>query len=227
MTRSPVLALATLTAALAAFAPVPVLAQTREPRVSIVGLLQHENVAVDGGTGGFTAGGAALVLRVSRYFSVQGELTQGSGEAHHSYEGVFTTIAPPGSHYTEIERLGVVLRRDRTWRAGGGGAFMITAHTPVSQKLGAAFSVGLAGRTLEHIDRRTLVRLPEGWDPSKSTGEGEERYSRGRGGLMASVAVPVRMTSRLTVAPELRFAATIADENYSVVTIGMRAGWSF
>lgn len=227
MTRSHFLAATSIAAALVAATPAIALAQTREPRISVVGLLQHENVAVDGGTGGFTAGGAALVLRVSRYFSVQGELTQGSGEAHHSYEGVFTTIAPPGSSYTELERLGVVLRRDRTWRAGGGGAFMVTAHTPVSQKLGAAFSVGLAGRTLEHIDRRTLIRLPEGWDPSKSTGEGEERYSRGRGGLMAGVAIPVRLTSHFTIAPELRFAATIADENYSVVTIGMRGGWSF
>ena len=227
MTRSNFLAATSIAAALVAATPAIAPAQTREPRLSVVGLVQHENVAVDGGTGGFSAAGAALVFRVSRFFSVQGELTQGSGEAHHSYEGVFTTIAPPGSSYTELERLGVVLRRDRTWRAGSGGAFMVTAHTPVSERIGAAFSVGLAGRTLEHVDRRTLIRLPEGWDFSKSTGEGEERYSRGRGGLMAAVAIPVRLTSHLTVAPEMRFASTIADENYSVVTIGMRGGWSF
>lgn len=205
----------------------PAAAQTREPRVTVSAVAQQEVVDVDGGSGAFTAAGAGLSVRLVRFISVFGELTGAGGELNDAYEGIFVSIAPPGASREEIERLGVVLQRARTWRPGLGGAFGVAFHSPRSQPLGVELQVGLAGRSLELTDTKRLVRLPEGWDPSRSTGEGTEVSTRSRGGIMAGVSVPVRIGSRVTIAPDLRFAFTLADEDYTAWTLGARGSCRF
>src|SRR5688500_9558146 len=139
-------------AALIALAPAVASAQAREPRITLSALATREHVAIDNGEG--TRGGtrAAARRRIARHISVHGELTAGSGEVCDSYEGVFTSIAPHGSPLSEIERLGVVMRRDRTWKAGVGSGFGVAFHTPASQRVGMSLSLGLGGRSLNLTD---------------------------------------------------------------------------
>lgn len=202
-------------------------AQTREPRVTLSGLVQQEIVRVDGGEGTFTAIGAGVDVRLLRFLSLHGELTAGSGDANDAYEGIFFSIAPPNSSREEIERLGVHMQRFRNWTAGLGGAVLASFHTPPSQQVGVILSVGAGFRELELTDELRVTRLPEGWDPSRSTGEGTTVNSRQRGGPIVALAIPVRLGPRFSIAPEGRLQFTIADEDYTVGTIGMRARWSF
>lgn len=218
---------AVITAAIAAASAEAAHAQTREPRVTLSGLVQQEIVAIDGGEGTFTAIGAGVDLRLLRFLSLHGELTAGSGEANDAYQGPFFSIAPPNSSREEIERLSVHLQRARTWKAGYGGAFLLSFHTPPSQQVGVILSTGLSFREIDLTDVKTVVKLPEGWDPSRSTGEGTERLQRQRGGPVVGIAVPVRIGPRFAIAPEGRLQFSIGDEDYTVGTIGMRASWMF
>lgn len=172
-------------------------AQTREPRVTVSGLIQQEVVAIDEGEGSFTAIGGGVDLRLARYLSVHGELTAGSGEANDSSE-VLVNGAP-------VSRL-------RTWTPGIGGAAFVALHTPASQQVGVIASAGVAFREIDLADMRTdMVVLTSSW----------------RSGLVLGVAVPVRLTDRFAIAPDLRWQQGLGDERYRVGTIGMRASWTF
>jgi len=213
-------------AALVALAQ-PAAAQTRDPRVTVSAIGGREHVEVDGGSGTFSIAGAAVRLRLTRFVSVQGDLTTGSGEAVDSYEGVFTTLGKAGDPIEELERLGVVLRRDRVWTPGTGLAFGVAFHTPSTQRIGLSASVGWSGRELALVDTKTLIRLPPGWPESMSTGAGQVRYSRQRGGPAASLAMPVNVTRRLFVIPEVRWVGTIGDEDFTASSLTIGAGWKF
>lgn len=220
---------ALLSAALLAALPASTLAQSpaRDPRITLTAVAGGENVSIDAGGGTFTIGGAAVRLRILRFLSFEAEVTTGTGEATDSYEGVFTSIAPPGSTIAEIERLGVVLRRDRVWTPGTGYAFGLAFHTPSSYRAGLSAAIGLAGREITEVDTKTLIRLPEEWPATLSVGDGTSTSSRARGGPFVTVAVPVNVTSRLLVVPEIRILRTLADEDFTSTSYRIQAGWRF
>lgn len=172
-------------------------AQTREPRVTVSGLIQQEVVAIDEGEGAFTAIGGGVDVRLARYFSVHGELTAGSGEVNDSSEVIIN---------------GSPVSRLRTWTPGLGGAALVSFHTPASQQVGVIASAGVAFRDIDLTDMTTdMVVLSSSW----------------RSGLVLGVAVPVRLTERFAIAPDLRWQQGLGDERYRVATIGMRASWRF
>lgn len=220
---------ALLAATLLAALPASTLAQApaRDPRITLTAVAGRESVSIDGGSGGFTIGGAAVRVRILRVLSLDAEVTAGSGEVTDSYEGVFTSIAPPGSTIAEIERLGVVLRRDRVWTPGTGYAFGLALHTPSAARVGLSATIGLAGRDINEVDTKTLIRLPEGWPDGRSTGAGGMTYSRARGGPFVTVAAPINVTSRLVVVPEIRILRTLADETFTATSYRIHAGWRF
>ncbi len=202
-------------------------AQTSQPRVTLSAIAGQEQVAIDGGQGSFAVGGASIRLRVLSFMSLHGEVTTATGEVVDSYQGVFTSIAGPGASREEIERLGVVLRRDRVWTPGTGLGFGVVFHTPAAHRAGVSVSLGLAGREIALDDLKTLISLPEGWPQSRSTGAGGERYPSSRGGPFLSLAVPINVTNRLVVSPEIRWLGTVGDEDYTVTTLSVQAGWRF
>jgi hypothetical protein len=214
-------------ASLSILSSLPAAAQTRDPRLTVSAIAGREHVEVDGGDGTFSIAGAAVRLRLTRFISVQGDLTAGSGEAADSYEGVFTTLGKQGDSIEELERLGVVLRRNRVWTPGTGLAVGVAVHTPSTQRVGLSASVGVSGRELALVDTHTLVRLPPGWPESMSTGAGQVRYSRKRGGPYASLAMPVNVTRQFFVLPEVRWVHTVADEDFTASSFTIGAGWKF
>ena len=220
---------AVLTAALLTALPASALAQssTWNPRISVTAVAGRENVSIDAGGGSFTIGGAAARLRILRVLSLDAEVTTGTGEGTDSYEGVFTTLGKPGDSIAELERLGVVLRRDRLWTPGTGYAFGLAFHTPSTHRAGVSATIGMAGREINETDTHTLIRLPEGWPAGKSTGAGSITHSRARGGPFLTLAVPVHVTSRLLVMPEVRWLGTIADEDFTTTSYRIQAGWKF
>jgi hypothetical protein len=205
----------------------PALALAQEPRFTIGAITTREAMEIDGGKGSFMASGPSLRVRVGRYFSLDTDLTKAFGQVSDSYQGVFFSIAPAGATREEIERLGVVLRRDRTWTPGTGAALSLVVHTPPSQRVGLAASLGIAGRAMKLDDLKTLVSVPEGWDAARSTGAGGIVTSRTHGGWQVGLAAPINLSRRVTIIPEARWTGAIADEDYASSTLGLRAGWRF
>jgi hypothetical protein len=81
--------------------------------------------------------------------------------------------------------------------------------------------------------------LDAGIDPARlatfSVGDGtssspNQRLNTQRGGLLMGVAVPIKITARLTVAPDVRFAyggPARIGEKHRERSLGVRAGWGF
>ena len=226
MTCSRTLAIA-LAAALTVVSPAVLSAQTRAPRVTVSVLTTREHVTVDNGEGTMAGTGASVSLRVARFLSFEAEVTKGNGEAFDSYSGVFETLAPPSASIEEKERLGLVMRRDRMWKAGPGTQIGISLHTPLEHRVAGRLTVGLGMRRLEHFDTLTVLSLPPGWPDTRSTGAGTTTYSRDRGGPVAAFSLPIRITRSLRIEPEVRLLATLADENYTVQSFAIKTGWGF
>lgn len=220
---------AILAATLVAILPMPALAQApaRDPRLTVTAIAGREHVSIDGGGGGFTVGGAAVRLRILQFLSLDAEVTTGNGEATDSYEGVFSSIAGPGASFEEFERLGAVLRRDRTWTPGTGFGFGVAFDTPSTYRTGLSATIGLAGREIKEVDTHTLLRLPEEWPEGKSTGAGTVTSSRSQGGPFLTLAVPVNVTTQFVVVPEVRWLRTLADEDFTATSYRIQAGWRF
>ena len=216
-----------LAAGLTVVSPAVLAAQTRPPRVTVSVLSTREHVTVDNGEGTMAGTGVAVSLRVARFVSLDGEVTKGNGEAFDSYTGVFQTLAAPGSSIQEMERLGLVMQRDRMWTAKTGLALGISLHSPLEHRVAGRLTLGLGMRRLEHFDSLTVVSLPEGWPESRSTGAGTQIYSRDRGGPSIAIGMPIRITRSLRIEPELRLMSTVGDENYVVRSFGIKTGWGF
>jgi opacity protein-like surface antigen len=103
--------------------------------------------------------------------------------------------------------------RDRVWTPGIGTAFGLAFHTATSQRVGVNLTMGLAGRTIHEVDA-----FP---------GESLSRSTRSRGGPFIACSLPLRVTDRIVLAPEIRMLRTLADEDFSATTVGIRAGWMF
>lgn len=206
----------------------PAAAQTRDPRLTVSAIAGREHVDVAGAKGTLSIAGAAVRLRVARFISVQGDITAGSGEAVRSYEGVFETLGTQGDSIEELERLGVVLRRDMVWTGGTGLGFGVAFHTPSTQRVGASATLGVSQRGLTLVDTKTLVRLPPGWPESRSTGAGQFRYPEDNiGGPFLSLAMPVNVTRQLLVTPEVRWMREIGDRGFTASSLTIGAGWKF
>ena len=216
-----------LAAGLTVVSPAVLAAQTRPPRVTVSVLTTREHVTVDNGEGTLAGTGASVSLRVARFVSVEGEVTKGNGEAFDSYTGVFQTLAAPSASIEEKERLGLVMRRDRMWKAKTGVGLGVSLHTPLEHRVAGRLTLGLGMRTLELFDTLTVISLPEGWPESRSTGAGTQVLSRDRGGPSIAVGMPIRITRSLRIEPELRLMSTVGDDNYAVRAFGFKTGWGF
>lgn len=104
----------------------------------------------------------------------------------------------------------------------------MTGRADVELRLGLAFR-----RYVETIDS-TILRIPDGIDPSRlarytSTITGSNgRFNTQRGGLLMGVDVPIRITKGLTATSDVRYV--YGDEEFDShreASLGMRIGWRF
>lgn len=108
-----------------------------------------------------------------------------------------------------------LFQRDRVWTPGAGAGFGLAFHTPQAQRIGFGLMMGLAGRMIHEVDELS------------GAGAYASRSSRSRGGPFVALELPVRLTDRVVIAPELRILRTLADEDFSAAMVGVRAGWMF
>jgi hypothetical protein len=164
----------------------------------------------------------SLELEVERGFRTT---TAGSGEA------VIVAFPPsPNPTYDEIERYGIRARSDRTQTAGPGWSAYAVWSTREPGRVNVGVLAGVSSRVYTtHLVRTTtfvspLLDLP----PTYRLPDENSKRRMVAGGPAGGVLIFVRVTRRLTVAPEFRFTAgLITDDPYRVFRSGVRAIWSF
>jgi hypothetical protein len=204
-----------------------------QPRVYVAA-----TAAADTGERGQIPGGAVpsagglLGLRLTDAWSVEVEVerawrttTAGSGEA------VIASF-PPTRNPTreEIEQYGIRAQSDRTQRAGAGWSALAVWRTREPSRLNLGLLAGVSSRvyTTELVRTTTYVSPLIDLPPTYRLPDEHSTRRLVAGGLTGGLVFLVRVTSHLTVAPELRFTVgLITDDPYSVFRSGVRAIWNF
>jgi hypothetical protein len=209
----------------------PAAAQTPD-RIEVSAVVRSDRVSFEGGEHArLPTTGISAAYRIWRHVGVEGEVTMAGGESTRSYEGDFITYAGEGATREEILDRAVIARRTTVNDPGLGVSGGITVHTSSAGRVNAAFHAGLSFRQYQYAQTTTVVRVPEGvrFEEAASAFV-DSRGRRGRGGLLFGLTVPVRITSRLEVAPELRLVwggPARVGNNYDEVSTGARLIWKF
>jgi hypothetical protein len=218
---------------------ISIAAQTSSPRsatasrfaVAAVGRIDH--VYVDGDTDGTTpVAGVAARVRVSRAIAIEGELTGATSEIARSYEGTFTSYAPPGSNSREdFERFAPVARRTLAYVPHLGGAAMVVARTAINARVALAGRVGVASRGYSERSSYVVLSIPEGVDPARVARNFQpQTVETVRGGLLLGVDVDVALTSRFTLPLQMRVVYSGPAEwanQHREVGLGVSGRWQF
>lgn len=175
-----------------------------------------------GGMIGFALTDAwSIEVEVDRGFRTT---TAGSGES-------VIAAFPPTRNPTreEIELYGIRARSDRTQTAGAGWS----AHAAWRSREPGRVNVGLLAGVSSRVYTSRLVRTTTFVSPLVDlppTYHLPDEHSSRRlvaGGLTGGLAIFVRVTRQLTVAPEFRFTTgLITDDPYKVFRSGIRAIWT-
>ena len=194
--------------------------------------------ALDAGQRGNVPGGAVpsagvlFGLRLTDAWSVEGEVEHGFKTTSATDEAFWVSYPPTSSaNREEFERYGVKARFDRSQSAGPGWSAHVMWRTREQGRVNAGLFAGVSSRFYETRVVRTttfispLIDLPA-THPSILGADETRRLNAG--GLTGGLALLVRATSTLTVAPEIRLTrGFITDDPYMVVKIGVRTMWSF
>jgi hypothetical protein len=100
------------------------------------------------------------------------------------------------------------------------------------------FRLGLATRNYVEIIDNTILRIPDGIDPSRlarytsdiTGSNGHRRLNTVRGGVLMGVDVPIRITKGLTVTSDVRLVYGLGSkkhDSHGEASLGMRIGWRF
>lgn len=201
-------------------------------RLDVAAIVRTDRVSFEGRQNArLPVAGIGVSYRVWRGMRIEGEITAASGESRRVYEADFMSFAGPGATREEILQMAVIARRTTINRAGLGFATAVAVETRYPGRVNLALRAGASYRRYAYTDDMTVLRVPEGFtieQAEKSMPDG--RGERGRGGLLIGGSVPVRITGRLHVAPEVRWVwggpARVGD-NYDEGTVGARVAWKF
>jgi hypothetical protein len=198
-------------------------------RLDVSAIARTDRVSFEGGQNArLSVAGIGMSYRVWRDMRIEAEVTQASGESRRSYEADFFSFATPREDY---DRLAVIASRTTVNRAGLGFAATVAVETRHSGRVNLAFRAGISGRQYRYIDDRTVLRVPEGFTVEQAEATmPDARGRRARGGLLFGASVPIRIVSRLHVAPEVRWVwggPAMVGNNYDEATIGARIVWKF
>lgn len=200
-------------------------------RVVVGPVVRVDQVYVEGGASGSTAvAGLGASVTLSRLFALDGEITWATNPIERSYEGRFISYADgPNASREEIERLAPVARRSLGYEPGLGWAAAFVMRGAVAPHVSLAARIGVSARRYLETSSYPMISVPAGSDPARVARDFQSSSNhKTRGGLLAGVSVPIAVTSRFTVAPELRFVyggpAQVGNKHREI-GFGVRAGW--
>ena len=148
-----------------------------------------------------------------------------------SGEGVLISF-PPTRNPTrqEIELYGIRTRNERTQTAGAAWATHARWRSRDPGRVNVGVLAGLSSRVYETELVRTTTFVSPLLDLSPSYRLPDEHSTRRMvgWGLSGGLTIPVRITSHLTLEPEVRVAAGfITNDRYRVFRTGLRTIWRF
>jgi hypothetical protein len=193
---------------------------------------------VDTGERGNVPGGAVpslgglFGLRLTDAWSIELEVergwrttTAGSGES------VLVSF-PPTTTPTraEIELYGIRVRDERKQKAGAGWSALAAWRQRSPGRVTVALLAGVSSRTYttELVRTTTFVSPLLNLPPTYRLPDGRTSRRMVAAGLTGGLMFLVRVTTHVTVAPELRLTTgLITNDPYTVVRAGVRVMWSF
>ncbi len=192
------------------------------------------SVAVDGGARGVVPSGSIpsvsglAGVRIVGGWSAELEAERAFRTTSRSSEAVWISLAPPDASREEIERLGIRARFDRSEQAGPGLTALATWRTRAPGRLNGALSVGVSARQFQTRVVRTITAVPTGYsliDPRWPNDDSTRR--RTGSGLTIGGMLITSLTSRVSIAPEVRFTGGFisGDDPYRVFRAGVRLMW--
>ncbi len=194
--------------------------------------------AADTGERGNIPGGAVpsvggmLGVRLTDAWSIEVEVERsfrstraGSGES-------IIVSFPPTTNPTsqEIQLYGIRARDDRTQTAGAGWSALAAWRTREPGRINFGLLGGVSSRiyTSRLVRTTTFVSPLLDLPPTYRLPDENSGRRMVAGGLTGGLAILVRVTPQLTIAPELRLTTgLITDDRYLVFRSGVRAMWSF
>ena len=201
-------------------------------RLDIAAIARTDRVSFEGHQNArLPVAGVGISYRVWRDMRIEGEVTSASGESKRIQEADFMSYAGPGATREEILQRAVFARRTTINKAGFGFAMGVAVETREPGRVNLALRAGASFRAYEYFDETTVLRVPEGvtFEQAESAmpdGHGQ----RARGGLLFGGSVPIRISSHLQIAPEVRWVwggPARVGNNYDEGTIGARVVWKF
>ena len=164
----------------------------------------------------------SIELEVERGFRTT---TAGTGES-------VIVAFPPSRTPTreEIELYGIRARSNRTQIAGAGWSAHATWRSREPGRINIGLLAGVSSRVYTSRLVRTTTFISPLLDLPPNYQLPDENSARRMvaGGLTGGLAIFVRVTPQLTVAPEFRMTTgLITDDPYRVFRSGLRAMWSF
>ena len=194
--------------------------------------------AVDAGDRGNFRGGAVpsvgllIGFRLNGAWSLEAEIEKPFETTSNTSEAFWVSY-PPSSNASreDFERYGIKARFARSQSAEYGWSAFVMWRTREPGRVNAGIFGGVSARTFTSRTVRTttfvspLIDLP----PTHPSVLGEDSLHRSTsGGITGGLAILVRTTDSLTLAPEFRVTkGFIRDDPYTVFRVGMRAAWSF
>ena len=182
--------------------------------------------------GGVPSAGMLFGVQMTGAWSVEAEIEQAFRTTSTSSEAFWVAYPPVATpSQADIERYGIKARFDRSQKAGPGWSAHVMWRTREPGRLNAGLFAGVSSRFYDSRVVRTttfvspLIDLP----PTHPSVLGEDTTRRlNAGGLTGGLALLIRTTDRLTIAPEFRVTkGFITDDPYTVFKAGIRAMWSF
>jgi hypothetical protein len=215
------------------FGPVTATAQSSSQRVYLAA-----TTAVDAGDRGDIRGGTVpsvgllVGVRLNDAWSVEAEIEKPFRTTSNTSEAFWVSYPPsPSASREDFERYGIKARFDRSQTAENGWSAFLMWRTHEPGRVNAGIFGGVSARTFTSRTVRTttfvspLIDLPPA---HPSVLEEDSLHRSTSGGVTGGLAILVRTTDTLTLAPEFRVTkGFIRDDPYAVFRVGMRAAWTF
>ena len=201
-------------------------------RFGVGPVVRVDRVFLEAGAGGVTAvAGLASTFMFTKTFGVEGDVTWAGPSMERSYEGWFVSFAGPNATREEIERLAPTARRTLGYTPGIGTACALVIRGTATPRVRVGARIGVAVRRYHETSSYTLLTIPDGIDPERvARSFQDESRSRARGGLLLGGDATVRLTDRLSLAPEFRYVyggpAQVGNK-YRELGFGASVRWGF
>jgi hypothetical protein len=195
---------------------------------ALLGTVTTDSDAVDGTQ---SSAGAFVVVPVSVWLGVEVELAGIGGTLRREFTGSLISFAPAGSPRDVIDALAVTSRviteRQADWLLSGGVRIVPWRSTG---RLRPHLFAGVTNIRAREVERYEHLAIPAGYtlaDVERTLPQQPPRV-RHLGGLTAGAGLALRLTARLSVAPELRYDyGSLGDEINNTLRTSVRVQWQF